>query len=124
MSRTGRGPQKATTPINRTDPAARAKTVGVVERWKKQVAADEDLTGTSTPSADDESDGRSPPRSGDRSDVHGLSDLGVLVSLVILGLVCVGGYFLLLKLVEISRQEDCLLGGGRTCARLQLPSNR
>jgi hypothetical protein len=32
--------------------------------------------------------------------------------------------FLLMKLVEISRQEDCFLGGGRNCARLQVPSNR
>ena len=122
MSRTGRWVQKARTPTNRTDPAARPKTVGVVERWKEQLAAGEDLTGTRKPSTDDESDGRL--RSGDRSDVHGLSDLGVLISLVILGLVCVGGYFLLMKLIEISRQEDCLLGGGRSCVRLQLPSNR
>jgi hypothetical protein len=31
---------------------------------------------------------------------------------------------LLMKLVEISRQEDCFLSGGRNCARLQVPSNR
>jgi hypothetical protein len=115
---------RAATSTNRTSPAARAKTVGVIERWKDQLAAGEDLTGTSEPSTNDESGSPSPPRGRDRSDDHGLSDLGVLISLVILGLVCVGGYFLLMKLVEISRQEDCLLGGGRSCARLQLPSNR
>jgi hypothetical protein len=114
---------RATTPTNGANPTPRAK-IGVVERWKQQLLAGEDLEGTSEPSSNDESGSRSPPRSRDRRDVHGLSDLGVLINLVILGLVCVGGYFLLMKLVEISRQEDCFLGGGRNCARLQLPSNR
>jgi hypothetical protein len=50
--------------------------------------------------------------------------VGVLINLAVLDLVCVGGYFLLMKLVEISRQEDCFLGGGRNCVRLQVPSNR
>jgi hypothetical protein len=112
--------KRAATPTNRTSSAARAKTVGVIERWKAQLVAGHDLT-AGEPATNDESDGRSVPR--DR-DVHGLSDLGVLISLAILGLACVGGYFLLMKMVEISRQEDCLLGGGRSCARLQLPSNR
>jgi hypothetical protein len=112
---------RAATPTNRTSPAG---TVGIIERWKEQLAAGKDLTETSEPSIDDENGGRFPPRSRDGNDVHGLSDLEVLISLVILGLVCVGGYFLLMKLVEISRQEDCLLGGGRSCARLQLPPDR
>jgi hypothetical protein len=111
---------RAATPTNRTSPAGRAKTVGVIERWKEQLVAGQDLT-AGEHSTNDKSGARSAPRS---RDVHGLSDLGVLISLVILGLVCVGGYFLLMKLVEISRQEDCLLGGGRSCVRLQLPSNR
>jgi hypothetical protein len=110
---------------NSTSRTARTKSVGVIEQWKEQLAAGEDLTGTSEPSTGDDSGGRSPPRSRDWGrDDHGLSDLGVLISLVILGLVCVGGYFFLIKMVEISRQEDCLLGGGRNCARLQLPSDR
>jgi hypothetical protein len=115
--------RRAAPSTNRASPAGRAKTVGVVERWKELLAAGEDLTGTSEPSIDDETGRRSPPFRRDR-DVRELSDLGVLIGLVILGLVCVGGYFLLMKLVEISRQEDCLLGGGRSCVRLQLPSNR
>jgi hypothetical protein len=114
---------RAATPTNRTSPAGRARTVGIIERWKEQLAAGKDLTETSEPSIDDENGGQFPPRSRDGNDVQGLSDL-VLISLVILGLVCVGGYFLLMKLVEISRQEDCLLGGGRSCVRLQLPPNR
>src|SRR5580658_664866 len=114
---------RAATPTNRTGPAGRPRTVGIIERWKEQLAAGKDLTETSEPSIDDENGGQFPPRSRDGNDVQGLSDL-VLISLVILGLVCVGGYFLLMKLVEISRQEDCLLGGGRSCVRLQLPPNR
>jgi hypothetical protein len=93
--------KRAATPTNRTS-AARAKTVGVIERWKEQLVAGHDLT-AGEPATNDQSDGRSAPRSGD---VHGLSDLGVLISLAILGLACVGGYFLLMKLAEISRQED------------------
>jgi hypothetical protein len=78
---------------NRTSPAGRAKTVGVVERWKEQLAAGEDLTGTREPSINDETGRRSPPLSRGR-DVRGLSDFGVLIGLVILSLVSV------LKLVE------------------------
>jgi hypothetical protein len=114
---------RAATPTNGTNPVARRKTVGVVERWKEQLAAGESLEGTGEPSTDGESGTLSPPRSSYRSDVYGLSDLGVLTSLVILGLVCVGGYFLLMKLVEISQQEDCFLAGGRNCVRLQSPSS-
>jgi hypothetical protein len=92
---------------------------------EEAACAGEDLTETREPSTNDESGGRSSPRSRNRSNAHGLSDLEVLISLVILGLVCVGGYFLLMKLVEISRQEDCLLGGGSQVrqARLSLPPN-
>jgi hypothetical protein len=110
----------AATPTNRTNSGVRVKTVGVIERWKAQLVAGHDLT-AGEPATSDESDDRSASRS---RDVHGLSDIGVLISLAILGLACVGGYFLLMKIVEISRQEDCLLGGGRSCAKLQLPFNR
>jgi hypothetical protein len=117
------GDKRAAASTNPTGPTARAKTVGVIERWKEQLAAGEDLTEAREASTDDESGGRCPQRS-NRNDAHGLSDLEVLTGLVILGLVCIAGYFLLMKLVEISRQEDCLLGGGRSCVRLQLPSDR
>jgi hypothetical protein len=123
MERSNMGIRRPT-PTKRAGPAGRAKTVGIIERWKQQLAVGEDWPGpvtfraTMKVMAD-------PRRTVEVArDVHGLSDLGVLIGLVILGLVCVGGYFLLMKLVEISRQEDCLLGGGRSCARLQLPSNR
>ena len=73
----------------------------------------------------DETTNRS--RSGKPRDGAGeqpLSPLAILVILVTIGLVCVGGYFLLLKLIDVSRQEDCLLGGRRNCAPIEVPSSR
>jgi hypothetical protein len=117
---------RASTPTHGADQAARAKAISVVERWKEQLAAGQDLERTAEPAANDPSSNRSPsgePHDRDRGGDQGLSDVGALMNLVVLALVCVGGYFLLMKLVEISRQEDCFLGGGRNCARLQVPSN-
>ena len=37
---------RAATSTNRANLAARAKTVGIIERWKEQLVAGEDLTGT------------------------------------------------------------------------------
>jgi hypothetical protein len=43
------------------------------------------------------------------------SGVALLVFFAVLGLACVGGYFLVMKLIDISRQEDCMLGGRRNC---------
>jgi hypothetical protein len=53
-----------------------------------------------------------------------LSPLAILVILGTIALACVGGYFLLMKLVDVSRQEDCLLAGRRNCAAVEVPSSR
>jgi hypothetical protein len=53
-----------------------------------------------------------------------LSARDILVILTILALVCVGGYFLLMKLIDVSRQEDCLLAGRRNCAPIEVPFSR
>jgi hypothetical protein len=53
-----------------------------------------------------------------------LSPLAILVIMVAIALVCVGGYFLLMKLIDVSRQEDCLLAGRRNCAPIEVPSGR
>jgi nitrate reductase NapE component len=54
-----------------------------------------------------------PPDRGDAAP----SGVAVLGFFAILGVAMVGGYFLLLKLIDISRQEDCMMGGGRrSCA--------
>jgi hypothetical protein len=114
-------------PAHGADPVARAKAIAVVERWKKQLAAGQDLERTGEPSTNESSRNRSAsgkPRDKGRGGDQGLSDVGVLINLAVLALVCVGGYFLLMKLIEISRQEDCFLGGGRNCVRIQVPSNR
>jgi hypothetical protein len=48
----------------------------------------------------------------------------ILAILAAIALVCVGGYFLLMKLVDVSRQEDCLLARRRNCAPIEVPSKR
>jgi hypothetical protein len=62
------------------------------------------------------------PRNGDSEQT--LSARDILVILTVLALVCVGGYFLLNKLIDVSRQEDCLLAGRRNCAPIEVPSSR
>ena len=66
----------------------------------------------------DESDIRSrtpKPRNNGRGD-RAPSDVAVLAFFVVIAAACVGGYFLLMKLIDISRQEDCMLSGRRNCA--------
>jgi hypothetical protein len=72
---------------------------------------------------------RSKPSSSDQStgkdgDDQALPGIIILIGLAILAAVCVAGYFLLMKLVDISREEDCALAGRRNCARIELPSYR
>jgi hypothetical protein len=62
------------------------------------------------------------PRNGGEEQT--LSPIAILVILATIGLVCVGGYFLLMKLIDVSRQEDCLLAGRRNCAAIEVPSSR
>jgi hypothetical protein len=75
----------------------------------------------------DESDirSRSPePRNGGRS-ARAPSDVAVLAFFVVIAVACVGGYFLLMKLIDISRQEDCMLSSRRNCvAPIALPPPR
>jgi hypothetical protein len=53
-----------------------------------------------------------------------LSPRAIFVVLALIALACVGGYFLLMKLIDVSRQEDCLLAGRRDCASIQVPFGR
>ncbi len=46
-----------------------------------------------------------------------LSGREILIILAILALVCVGGYFFLMKLIDISQQDDCILAHRRNCAQ-------
>lgn len=70
---------------------------------------------------------RNRPRSGKPRESDGeqpLSPLAIFAILTIIALVCVGGYFLLMKLIDVSRQEDCLLAGRRNCASIDVPFSR
>jgi hypothetical protein len=53
-----------------------------------------------------------------------LSSRDILVIFTIIALVCVGGYFLLMKLIDVSRQEDCVLAHRRNCASIDVPVGR
>jgi hypothetical protein len=54
-------------------------------------------------------------RPGDDSE-RTLSGREILVILTVIALVCVGGYFFLMKLIAVSQQEDCFLAQRRNCA--------
>jgi hypothetical protein len=48
----------------------------------------------------------------------------LLIFIAALATALVLGYLLLNKLVDISRQEDCMLSRSRNCAAIELPSDR
>jgi hypothetical protein len=64
---------------------------------------------------------RPQPSSGDHETLPGRF---VAVVLLLIAAACVGGYFLLMKLIDISREEDCALAGRRNCAPITVPSGR
>ena len=75
----------------------------------------------------DESGNRSPlgvPRNHGGGDDRAPSSRAVLAFFAILAVMCVGGYFLLMKLIDMSRQEDCMLSGRRNCVPIDVPSDR
>jgi hypothetical protein len=45
-----------------------------------------------------------------------LSGRAILAILTLIALVCAGGYFFLLKMIDVSQQEDCFLAQRRNCA--------
>ena len=51
------------------------------------------------------------------------SGISILVFFTILALFGTGGYFLLTKLINISREEDCMLPHRRDCGAIELPAN-
>ena len=75
----------------------------------------------------DESD-IGPPSGKPRNNGHGdpaPSGVAVLAFFVVIAVACVGGYFLLMKLIDMSRQEDCMLAGRRNCVPpIAVPSRR
>jgi hypothetical protein len=51
-----------------------------------------------------------------------LSNGVVFAGLIAILLACIGGYFLVMKLIDISRTEDCLLAGRHNCAPIEVPN--
>jgi len=72
----------------------------------------------------DESRSSSEGPQGGAGDHETLPARFILVILVILALACVAGYFFLLKLIDVSREEDCMLAGRRNCAAITVPNGR
>jgi hypothetical protein len=48
--------------------------------------------------------------------------IALLLGAMAVGLV--GGYFLVMKLIDMSRTEDCLMSGRRNCAPVEIPMTR
>ena len=69
---------------------------------------------TKTPSA------RIPPRNDHADPAPPTSAVVVVFGLI--ALACVAGYFLLMKLVSVSQDEDCLLAHRRDCGAIEVPS--
>jgi hypothetical protein len=67
---------------------------------------------------DNDSGSRIPPGtpSKDDGDSETLSGPAILVILALIALVCTGGYFFLLKMIDVSRQDDCILAHRKNCA--------
>jgi hypothetical protein len=63
-------------------------------------------------------DTRNKPRPSETQygDGETLSGRQILAILAILALVCVGGYFFILKMIAVSQQDDCVLAQRRNCA--------
>jgi len=65
--------------------------------------------------------GGEPPHDGEDS---GPTAIGIAAVLALAALVVIGGYFLLMNLIGMSRTEDCLLSGRRNCAPIEMPAPR
>ena len=53
-----------------------------------------------------------------------LSSAGVAIVMMIVVLACIGGYFLVMKLIDVNRQEECLMAGRPNCFPAEVPSGR
>jgi hypothetical protein len=65
-----------------------------------------------------------PPDHGNDPNLRPVSDAMLAIFLAALAISLVLGYLFLNKLVDISRQEDCMLSRSRNCATIELPSAR
>jgi hypothetical protein len=65
---------------------------------------------------DDTANQSQPGNSGNDTGERTLSGREILVIFAVIALVCVGGYFFLLKMIDVSQQDDCILAHRRNCA--------
>jgi hypothetical protein len=66
------------------------------------------------PDKQSQSDG--PQGEADDGDGQTLSGREILVIMTIIALAVVGGYFFVMKLIDVSQQDDCVLAHRRNCA--------
>jgi len=52
------------------------------------------------------------------------SGTAIAVLLGALAIALVGGYFFIMKLIDMGRTEDCLMSGRRDCAQIDMPVRR
>jgi hypothetical protein len=65
---------------------------------------------------DDKKGDRIQSREPGNGDSETLSGRAILAILTLVALTCVGGYFFILKMIDVSQQEDCFLAQRRNCA--------
>lgn len=65
-----------------------------------------------------------PPDHGNDPNLRPVSDAALAIFIAALATALVLGYLVLNKLVDISRQEDCMLSRSRNCAAVELNSDR
>jgi len=51
------------------------------------------------------------------------SNSAVFIVLTLVGIASISGYFLLTKLIDVSREDDCLLAHRYDCGAVQVPNN-
>jgi len=105
--------------------AGTSKTDDVIEWWKEQLAAGQKLELKNKPSANHQSGGNSRPLGESlgtsRSNYETMSVRYMLMSSVVITLACIGAYFLLLRLIEISHPQRCVMSGRVDCSTITAP---
>jgi hypothetical protein len=63
-------------------------------------------------------------RGGKGSGEQGPPTSAVAIVLTLIAAASIAGYFLLMKLIDVSREDDCLLAHRRDCASVEVPINQ
>jgi len=115
---------RATTPAE-TNQARTSKTDDVIEWWKEQLAAGQKLELKNKPSANHQIGGNplslGKPLGTSRGNYETMSIRYMLLSSVTITLACIGAYFLLLRLIEISHPQRCVMSGRVDCSTITAP---